>query len=81
MFINELNLYVDYLKKDMENHLNDLSDKKGKYLSKFKNQLQNGIDYYKELIPRINNQTAAYLDKMSNQLAEAEAKLQLLCVG
>ncbi len=81
MFINELNLYIDYLKKDIENHFKDLSDKKAKYLSKFKDQLQNGITYYKELIPRINDQTEAYVNKMYEQLTEAEVKLQLLYIG
>ncbi|MEO8950329.1 MAG: hypothetical protein ABI308_18075, partial [Mucilaginibacter sp.] len=81
MFINELDLYIDYLKKDIENHFKDLSDKKAKYLSKFKDQLQNGITYYKELIPRINDQTEAYVNKMYEQLAEAEVKLQLLYIG
>ncbi|MFB9843847.1 hypothetical protein [Mucilaginibacter ginsenosidivorans] len=81
MFINELNLYIDYLKKDVENHFKDLSDKKAKYLSKFKDQLQNGIAYYKELIPRISDQTETYLNKMYEQLAEAEFKLQLLNIG
>ncbi len=78
MFINELNLYIDYLKKDVENHFKDLSDKKAKYFLNFKNQLQNGIAYYKELIPRLNDQTEVYLNKMYQQLAEAEIKLQLL---
>ena len=78
MFINELNLYIDYLKKDVENHFKDLSDKKAKYFLNFKNQLQNGIAYYKELIPRLNDQTEAYRNKMYQQLAAAEIKLQLL---
>ena len=81
MFINELNLYVDYLKKDIENHLADLSDKKAKYLVKFKDQLLKGISYYKELIPSINNQAEAYLQKMYKQLAEAEARLQLITIS
>jgi len=81
MFINELNLYIDYLKKDIEANFKNLTEKKSKYLSKFKEQLQNGITYYKELIPRINNQTDAYLDKMYKQLAEAEAKLHLLYIA
>jgi len=75
MFINELNLYIDYLKKDIETHMKDLSDKKAKYLSKFKEQLHHGIDYYKELIPKITNQTDEYLKKMYQELCEAELSL------
>jgi hypothetical protein len=78
MFINELNLYVDYLKKDIETHLNDLSDKKAKYFAKFKDQLLEGIEYYKGLIPVINNQADAYMEKMYIQLAEAEQRLKLI---
>ena len=75
MFINELNLYIDYLKKDIETHIKDLSGKKAKYLSKFKEQLHHGIDYYKELIPKITNQTDEYLKKMYQELCEAELSL------
>lgn len=75
MFINELNLYMDYLRKDMETNLQTLTDKKLKYFTKFKEQLQNGIQYYKELIPRITNQTEAYRLKMMEELQEIEARL------
>jgi hypothetical protein len=39
MFINELTLYVNYLKKDLERHAKDLTDKKAKYFAKFREQL------------------------------------------
>ena len=81
MFINELHLYIDYLKKDLNNHLKDLSEKKQKYLLKFKEQLHHGIEYYKNLIPQINNQTAPYLEKMIRQLQEAESTLHLIKIG
>ena len=81
MFINELNLYVDYLKKDIDTHLNELSDKKAKYFAKFKDQLLQGIQYYKELIPVLSSQADAYRNRMYVQLAEAEATLQLLYTG
>lgn len=75
MFINELNLYMDYLKKDIETNLQTLTDKKAKYFTKFREQLQNGIQYYKELIPQITNQTEAYRMKMLEELKEIEARL------
>ena len=81
MFINELNLYLDYLKKDIETNLQELTDKKLKYFTKFKEQLQNGIQYYKELIPRITNQTEAYRLKMMDELHEIEARLACLGVA
>ncbi|MFA6945271.1 MAG: hypothetical protein WC220_05145 [Pedobacter sp.] len=78
LFVNELNLYVDYLKKDISRQLQEMNDKKAKYFSKFKEQLENGITYYKQLIPKITNQTEVYRKKMLNELLEIEEKLQHL---
>lgn len=76
VFINELNLYVTYLKKDIENNLKELTDKKIKYFDKFRNQLQNGINYYIELIPKITNQTESYRKKMMEELMQLEMQLK-----
>ena len=78
LFINELNLYVEYLKKDLNRHLQEMNDKKAKYLSKFKDQLENGIEYYKQLIPFITDQTEVYRKKMLAELLEIEQKLKYL---
>lgn len=75
MFINELNLYVDYLKKDIERQAAALNDKKAKYFSKFRMNLLEGISYYKKLIPEITNQTVAYQQEMMAQLEAIEGKL------
>lgn len=73
VFINELKLYVDYLRKDMEANLEDF--KKAKYFQKFRDQLQNGINYYKELIPRIHIQTETFRKKMMDELLELEKQV------
>lgn len=75
MFINELNLYVDYLKRDVERHAAVLNEKKAKYFAKFKENLFEGIRYYKNLIPEIKNQTAAYREEMMAQLGAVEVEL------
>ncbi|GGM83262.1 hypothetical protein GCM10010967_13730 [Dyadobacter beijingensis] len=75
MFINELNLYVDYLKKDIERHTTTLNDKKSRYFAKFRANLLEGIGYYKKLIPEITNQTVAYRQEMMAQLEAIEGKL------
>ncbi|MCF2446302.1 hypothetical protein L0657_20255 [Dyadobacter sp. CY345] len=75
MFINELNLYVDYYKKDLEMNAKMLNDKKKKYLQKFSEQLIVGIDYYKKLIPQLVNQTETYRAEMISQLKNIEAEL------
>jgi len=75
MFINELNLYVEHYKKDMEAHARQFSEKKQKYLLKFKEQLLAGIEYYKELIPQLSNQAIAYQQQMLAQLKAIESAL------
>jgi len=79
MFINELNLYVDYLKKDMELHAETLTDKKQKYFQKFREQLLAGIAYYNTLVADFTHQTEAYKEKMLNELKDASASLEALC--
>lgn len=76
MFVNELNLYVDYYKKDLEVSAEKLNEKKKKYLIKFKEQLLVGIDYYKELVPKITNQTMGYKAEMIGQLRGIEMELR-----
>lgn len=75
LFINELNLYVDYLKKDIAAQLEEFNAKKDKYFSKFKAQLLNGIDYYKALIPELKFQDSLSVEEMLKQLQLAEQRL------
>jgi hypothetical protein len=75
LFVNELRLYLDYLKKDMETQVEVLNDKKQKYWTKFSNQLQQGIDYYKNMLPQLSTRTALLVGNMEQQLAEAEQTL------
>ena len=55
MFLKELELYMDYLLKDFQQNLFTLTDKKRNQLTKFKDQLLNGIDYYKTLFKQIQS--------------------------
>ena len=53
IFIKELELYVNYLQKDIQQNLLCLTDKKRNQLLKFKEQLLNGINYYKTLFNEV----------------------------
>lgn len=75
LFVNELNLYIEYLKKDISTQLDELSAKKAKYFVKFKEQLLLGIAYYKELIPELKWQTNIAISEMQQQLKQAENSL------
>lgn len=75
LFVKELGLYVDYLKKDIANHLSGLTVAKEKYFSKFKNQLQAGIAYYGALLPELRNNMGVSLEVFTAELASAEEDL------
>jgi len=49
MFINELNLYLEHYREAMKENAISFSEKKDKYLIKFRDQLLAGIQYYKQL--------------------------------
>jgi len=78
LFINELHLYVDYLKKDLSGQLHDLNAKKTKYFEKFREELFKGINYYRDLIPELKLQTDAATQELHLQLQKAEDKLRLI---
>lgn len=56
VYINELKLYIEYFKKDVENHVQELNSKNTQRLQRFKNQLLNGIEYYQKLVPELKKQ-------------------------
>ena len=70
MFINELSMYVDHLKNEIRKSKNDFSAKQAKSMTTFKDNLSEGIEYYRSLIPNLLNQTGGYREQM---MAELEA--------
>lgn len=81
MFINELNLYITYLKTSIESSARTLStalmEKRKNYFVRFRKELQAGIHYYRELIPRMSDQPATYLNEMLEELRLAERSLTI----
>ncbi len=79
MFINELILYADYLKKEIGN-CSSASNNQIRYLQKFKTNLLEGIEYYKNLIPSILLETEKYMKTMKEELLIIESSLVNLCI-
>lgn len=80
MFINEAQLYVDYLKQEIEDHIGDLSTKKEKYFQDFKVNLENGLNYYLELSASFQSTTKDRIDRFKiqiNQLKESLSAISL----
>jgi len=79
MFVNEIVLYVDYLKKKVEKTF-ELNPKQVKYFQTFKNNLAEGINYYKQLIPKIKAETDQYLANLKRDLEQMEAMLNQVMI-
>ncbi|MDB5135027.1 MAG: hypothetical protein JWP37_1630 [Mucilaginibacter sp.] len=80
IFIKELNLYIDYLQKDIHLNLKDLNDKKRKHLDGFKAQLQQGINYYKNLFSELPDLTSNILIELYEELTASESKLSEIMI-
>lgn len=78
IFVNELQLYFDYLKKELEDQFNVINDKKISYFQTFKSNLLKGIDYYEELVPKIKQNNSEFKNNIMNQLNEIRNSLNLL---
>ncbi|MEJ8800801.1 hypothetical protein [Pontibacter sp. H249] len=77
MFVNELRMYVDYWQKKKEEQLDTLTDKQYKYLQNFWDNLQQGIQYYKQQLPVIFKNELERQVIMLDELLEAEDQLML----
>ncbi|WP_103072584.1 hypothetical protein [Aquimarina sediminis] len=55
MFTKELNIYIEYLKKKIEESKDAMTAKQEKYLLTFTNNLKSGVDYYHTLFDSITN--------------------------
>lgn len=71
MFINELQLYINYL-KDATTEMN-LNAKRSKYLATFKTNLQEGVSYYQKLAQQ-------FIQSMQHDLNLAEKELQAVYI-
>lgn len=76
LFINELNLYVEYYTKEREIYLKNPIPKKWKYLQNFAKQILVGIDYYKTLVDDFTDESEAYRQEMMDQLATSEEQVR-----
>ncbi len=79
MFIKELRMYVDYLRSDVVKSLDSLSDQKTKYFGEFRNNLLEGIEYYRKLFPQMTDESVEFRSKMINELEECRTNLLNLC--
>ncbi len=75
LFINELRIYIDYLKKEIQKRFDSFASKDHHYLDTFSANLQVGINYYKSLIPKLIEETERYRETMRSELLALEEEL------
>lgn len=78
VFIKELNLYVDYLRKKIEEMATPLTGKNEKYINTFHNNLLEGIEYYKDLFSRKAEQFQDKKDHLLKSLDHFKEELNEL---
>ena len=69
MFINELNIYIDFLKNKLNEVKFSLDKKQEKYFAGFTENLKDGISYYQNLFSNIKD---TFEDARSSVLIELE---------
>lgn len=84
MFMKELKMYVDYLGNKIDETLKPISDKQKKSLENFQENLQKGIEYYKDIFQKYKKQLeesdvkqnmTQELEKIKQELNGLKAKL------
>lgn len=79
IFVNELILYADYLKKEISS-CSIVTINQNKYFKNFKANLLNGIDYYRSKLPIIAFETEKNIEEMFQDLKEIKASLENLII-
>ncbi len=78
MFIQELKMYVDYLKKEIKKHAVEPTEKQIAYFEEFKTNLMDGMQYYTSLFPQMVEETEEYRQQALDELATFKKKLEKL---
>jgi hypothetical protein len=78
MFMKELQLYVDYLKREIEQVHGAVTVKQQRYLTTFRSNLNDGMAYYQQLIPVLEERKAGDMKAFRAELERLRAVLHAL---
>lgn len=76
MFIKELKMYIEYFIKEAQKCLIEPTEIQRKYFIDFRNNLLNGIEYYRGLFPQIALERMEFRTKMLEELEAFRTKLE-----
>ncbi|MBP7437105.1 MAG: hypothetical protein KBA16_05235 [Bacteroidia bacterium] len=75
VFINELKLYMNHFRKEVREVQAIWSDRKQSGLLTFRENLANGIDYYRELLIKVKFDSEAAIENMKMELSQIREEL------
>ena len=80
MFINEIRLNIDHLKKEIQKAWDSMTAREQARFAAYRSNLQEGIEYYKSLIPKLVKETERYRETMRAQLLALEEELMQIVI-
>ncbi len=78
MFVKELNLYINYLKNEIEELKTPIDKKKAKYFKKFNENMNAGIAYYQALFSESKDNWSKTKDSVLRDLQISMQKMNIL---
>lgn len=83
LFVNELQLYVDYIKNEIEDKFATFNTKKANHINSFKQNLLKGVEYYEDLVPKLKHYNLKenfleHLNDIKKSIAQIPA-IQVTC--
>jgi len=81
VFINELFIYINYLKEQLLDEADNMDCKRKKYFASFHDQLLAGINYYRKIVQLCNGFSEQDIEDFNDHLDKAELELERLCIA
>ena len=79
VFINELSIYINYLREQLiKEPVTPGDSKRNKYYNSFYEELKNGIKYYRDMVNSSDRELEDIGEKFERALTEAESQLEQL---
>lgn len=80
VFLKELSMYIDYFLEKLEEMKESYTKKSEKYLNTFKNNLNDGITYYKRLFADSNNSFKEANSILLSKISDFQVKLNEIMI-
>jgi hypothetical protein len=80
MFLNELDIYINYLKSEFDIHKYNVSEKSISYYQQFADNLLSGISYYRSVFPEIHASNSEKLEHAMTHLQKSEDAINQMII-